>query len=108
MKQKCMTNIDKFSYLTSCFGTRFCSTNSLSYNTYDIKLLIISDNSTSCVNLSSVIHTSWNYFCGRTSLIFSFASLSRIENISIISNNAKTTVSGGSRQQLSSLLENSE
>ena len=30
-------------------------------------------------------------------LLFSFASLSRIENISIISNNANTTVSGGSR-----------
>ena len=43
-----------------------------------------------------------------SNLLFSFASLSRIENISIISNNAKTTVSGGSRQQLSSLLENSE
>ena len=40
--------------------------------------------------------------------LFSFASLSRIENISIISNNANTTVSGGSRQQLSSLLQNSE
>ena len=44
------------------------------------------------------------YIC----FLFSFASLSRIENISIISNNAKTTVSGGSRQQLSSLLQNSE
>ena len=41
-------------------------------------------------------------------ILFSFASLSRIENISIISNNAKTTVSGGNRQQLSSLLQNSE
>ena len=41
-------------------------------------------------------------------VLFSFASLSRIENISIISNNANTTVSGGSRQQLSSLLQNSE
>ena len=44
----------------------------------------------------------------KTQLLFSFASLSRIENISIISNNAKTTVIGGSRQQLSSLLQNSE
>ena len=44
----------------------------------------------------------------QNTLLFSFASLSRIENISIISNNAKTTVSGGSRQQSSSLLQNSE